>query len=231
MALLSGYGKAGTEHPERGFGYSALGGAEANAKFDKDTTELRNSQMKEITNIKNLQDKEDDARKRGDVKSVEEFIAKQKDAQFKLFELQNQEKTAAATYENAQTNKAKLPIEQQQANAQMLIAQRGHAPNAIQSLEALYEKNPELAKMYLGQGKVGIMTLEDAYKAVVTDPKNMGLTDAEKQKKATELHRWAAGQNVPKTMTMADVKTTAKNSGKSEQEVMDMAKKNGYTIQ
>jgi hypothetical protein len=30
---------------------------------------------------------------------------------------------------------------------------------------------------------------------------------------------------------MADVKTTAKNSGKSEQEVMDMAKKNGYTIQ
>jgi hypothetical protein len=112
-----------------------------------------------------------------------------------------------------------------------MTARRGHAPNAIQSLEALYSTNPELAKMYLGQGKVGVMTLEEAYKAVATDPRNMGLTDAEKQKKATELHRWAAGQNAPKTMTMADVKTTAKESRKSEQEVIDMAKKNGYTIQ
>jgi hypothetical protein len=231
MSILSGYAKAGSEHPERGFGYAAAGGSESGAKFDKEMTELRNNQMKEITNIKNLQDKEDDARKRGDVKGVEDAIAKQKDAQFKLYELKNQEQTSAATWQNAQTNAAKLPIEQQQANAQMLIAQRGHAPNAIQSLEALYERNPDLAKMYMGQGKVGTMTLEEAYKAVATDPRNMGLTDAEKQKKATELHRWAAGQNAPKTMSMADVKTTAKNSGKSEQEVMDMAKKNGYTIQ
>jgi len=231
MALLSGYGRAGTEHPEKGFGYAALGGADANAKFDKDTTELRNSQMKEITTIKNLQDKEDDARKRGDAKGIEEAIAKQKEAQFKLYELQNQERTSAASYMNAQTNASELPIRQQQADAATMTARRGHAPNAIQSLEALYSTNPELAKMYLGQGKVGVMTLEEAYKAVATDPRNMGLTDAEKQKKATELHRWAAGQNAPKTMSMADVKTTAKNSGKSEQEVMDMAKKNGYTIQ
>lgn len=231
MSILRGYAKAGSEHPERGFGYAAASGSESSAKFDKEMNELRNNQMKEITTIKNLQDKEDDARKRGDAKGIEEAISAQKKAKMDLYKLQNEEQAAGAAWQNSQTNLAELPIRQQQANAAMMTAQRGHAPNAIQSLEALYKTNPDLAKMYLGQGKVGTMTLEEAYKAVATDPKNIGLTDAQKQQKATELHRWAAGQNAPKTMTMADVKTTAKNSGKSEQEVMDMAKKNGYTIQ
>jgi hypothetical protein len=231
MSILRGYAKAGSEKPERGFGYAAASGSESAAKFDKEIKELRNNQMKEITTIKNLQDKEDDARKRGDAKGIEEAISAQKKAKMDLYKLQNEEQAAGAAWQNAQTNLAELPIRQQQANAAMMNAQRGHAPNAIQSLEALYKTNPDLAKMYLGQGKVGTMTLEEAYKAVATDPRNIGLTDAQKQQKATELHRWAAGQNAPKTMTMADVKTTAKNSGKSEQEVMDMAKKNGYTIQ
>jgi len=228
MARLSSFAQA---KPTSGFGVQMAASSDAGQKLQKEQDALRDKQATEMNALQAGIAKEDDARKRGDAKGIEDAIAKQKDAQFKLYELANQERTSAASYMNAQTNASELPIKQQQANAQTIQAQRGHAPNAIQSLEALYKTNPDLAKMYLGQGKVGTMTLEEAYKAVVTDPRNMGLTDAQKQQKATELHRWAAGQNTPKTMTMADVKTTAKNSGKSEQEVMDMAKKNGYTIQ
>jgi len=228
MARLSAFAQA---KPTSGFGVQMAASSDAGQKLQKEQEALRDKQATEMNALQAGIAKEDDARKRGDAKGIEDAIAKQKDAQFKLYDLANQERTSAASYMNAQTNASELPIKQQQANAQTIQAQRGHAPNAIQSLEALYKTNPDLAKMYLGQGKVGTMTLEEAYKAVATDPKNMGLTDAQKQQKATELHRWAAGQNTPKTMTMADVKTTAKNSGKSEQEVMDMAKKNGYTIQ
>jgi len=228
MARLSSFAQA---KPTSGFGVQMAASSDTGQKLQKEQDALRDKQATEMNALQAGIAKEDDARKRGDAKGIEDAIAKQKDAQFKLYELANQERTSAASYMNAQTNASELPIKQQQANAQTIQAQRGHAPNAIQSLEALYKTNPDLAKMYLGQGKVGTMTLEEAYKAVVTDPRNMGLTDAQKQQKATELHRWAAGQNTPKTMTMADVKTTAKNSGKSEQEVMDMAKKNGYTIQ
>jgi hypothetical protein len=228
MARLSSFAQA---KPTSGFGVQMAASSDAGQKLQKEQDALRDKQATEMNALQSGIAKEDDARKRGDAKGIEDAIAKQKDAQFKLYELANQEKTSAAAYENAQTNKAKLPFEEMSARAHLVQAQRGHAPNAIQSLEALYKTNPDLAKMYLGQGKVGTMTLEEAYKAVATDPKNMGLTDAQKQQKATELHRWAAGQNAPKTMSMADVKTTAKNSGKSEQEVMDMAKKNGYTIQ
>jgi hypothetical protein len=228
MARLSSFAQA---KPTSGFGVQMAASSDAGQKLQKEQEALRDKQATEMNALQAGIAKEDDARKRGDAKGIEDAIAKQKDAQFKLYELANQERTSAASYMNAQTNASELPIKQQQANAQTIQAQRGHAPNAIQSLEALYKTNPDLAKMYLGQGKVGTMTLEEAYKAVATDPRNIGLTDAQKQQKASELHRWAAGQNAPKNMTMADVKTTAKNSGKSEQEVMDMAKKNGYTIQ
>jgi hypothetical protein len=118
MSILRGYAKAGSENPERGFGYAAASGSESAAKFDKEMKELRNNQMKEITTIKNLQDKEDDARKRGDAKGIEEAISAQKKAKMDLYKLQNEEKTSAAVYMNAQTNLAELPIKQQQANAQ-----------------------------------------------------------------------------------------------------------------
>lgn len=149
MALLSGYGRAGTEHPEKGFGYAALGGAEADAKFNKDTTELRNSQMKEITAIKNSQDKEDDARKRGDAKGIEDAIAKQKEAQFKLYELQNQERTSAASYMNAQTNAAELPIKQQTAMASLMHARASMRPTDFENRLNLLKTDPDTyLKMY-----------------------------------------------------------------------------------
>ena len=149
MSILSGYAKAGSEHPERGFGYAAAGGSESGAKFDKEMTELRNNQMKEITTIKNLQDKEDDARKRGDAKGIEDAIAKQKEAQFKLYELQNQERTSAASYMNAQTNAAELPIKQQTAMASLMHAKASMRPTDFENRLNLLKTDPDTyLKMY-----------------------------------------------------------------------------------
>jgi len=184
MATLSAFAQA---KPTSGFGVQMGVGADAGFKMQKEQDALRDKQATEMNALQAGIAKEDDARKRGNAKGVEDAIAKQKDAQFKLYELANQEKTSAAAYENAQTNKAKLPFEEMSARAHLVQAQRGHAPNAIQSLEALYKTNPELAKMYMGQGKVGTMTLEEAYKSVNTDIRNSNLSEAQKVQKARDL--------------------------------------------
>jgi hypothetical protein len=184
MATLSAFAQA---KPTSGFGVQMGVGADAGFKMQKEQDALRDKQATEMNALQAGIAKEDDARKRGNAKGVEDAIAKQKDAQFKLYELANQEKTSAAAYENAQTNKAKLPFEEMSARAHLVQAQRGHAPNAIQSLEALYKTNPELAKMYMGQGKVGVMTLEEAYKSVNADIRNNSLSEAQKVQKARDL--------------------------------------------
>jgi hypothetical protein len=184
MATLSAFAQA---KPTSGFGVQMGVGADAGFKMQKEQDALRDKQATEMNALQAGIAKEDDARKRGNAKGVEDAIAKQKDAQFKLYELANQEKASAATYMNAQTNAADLPIRQQQADAATMTARRGHAPNALQSLEALYKTNPELAKMYMGQGKVGTMTLEEAYKSVNADIRNNSLSEAQKVQKARDL--------------------------------------------
>jgi hypothetical protein len=208
MTRLSAFSQAKATD---GFGAQMGASSDAGQKFDKEQQALRDKQATEMNALQLGIAKEDDARKRGDAKGIEDAIAKQKEAQFKLYELQNQERNSAAVYMNAQTNVAELPIKQQTSNAQMISAQRGHAPNAVQSLESLYARNPELAKLYLGQGKVGVMTLEEAYKAVVNDPRNMGLTDAQKQQKAAELHKWANGGQGNQQSTAKYPPTTVKD--------------------
>jgi hypothetical protein len=44
-----------------------------------------------------------------------------------------------------------------------------------------------LASKIQGQGKAGVMTFEEAYKAIAIDPKNMALSEIEKAQKAREL--------------------------------------------
>lgn len=86
----------------------------------------------------------------------------------------------------------------------------------------------------------------------ILDPKNLDSTNAQKQAAQESLDRLrqqlqalgaqqvvppAAGAPAPapttgvKTMTMADVRATAQSSGRTEQEVINAAKKAGYTIQ
>jgi ABC-type branched-subunit amino acid transport system ATPase component len=170
MARLSSFAMAA---PEKGFGYQGAVSYEAGEKMQREQEALRDKQAVEMNALQLSIAKEDDARKRGNAKEITQAIADQKAAKFKIAELRNQEINSFANMTqaetgrfNAQTNAAELPIKQQTSNAQLISAQRGHAPNAIQSLESLYARNPELAKLYLGQGKVGVMTLEEAYKAV-----------------------------------------------------------------
>jgi hypothetical protein len=98
---------------------------------------------------------------------------------------------------------------------------------------ALAKNNPELFAKMQGQSKSGMMTLEEAYKAVIQDPMNATLTEEQKRQKAKELYNWASagGNSAPKVMSMADVRETAKKSGRTEQQVIDAAKSKGYTIQ
>lgn len=116
MARLSSFAQA---KPTSGFGVQMAASSDAGQKLQKEQEALRDKQATEMNALQSGIAKEDDARKRGDAKGIEDAIAKQKDAQFKLYELANQEKTASATYENAQTNKAKLPFEEMQARAQL----------------------------------------------------------------------------------------------------------------
>ena len=52
----------------------------------------------------------------------------------------------------------------------------------------------ELAKLYLGQGKTGTMTLEEAFKSVQNDPMAATMTEDQKRALAMERYRWASGQ-------------------------------------
>jgi hypothetical protein len=168
-----------TAAPEKGFGYAAAMGSEAGEKFDRETAALRDKQAMEMADLNKNMAKEEDARRRGDVAGVE---------------------AARAAQVKNRHDLAKLQIEQQTANAQTKQAEASwyHAthpqPNQITSFEQLYNRNPELAKLYLGQGKTGTMTLEEAFKSVQNDPLAASMTEDQKRALAMERYRWASGQ-------------------------------------
>lgn len=194
MARLSAFSQAA---PEKGFGYQSAVASEAAGKMQKEQEALRDKQAVEMNALQMSVAKEDDARKRGNAKGVEDEIAVQKKLKLDILKLQNEEKMVESSYMNALTNRAELPFKATNAQANMIQAQRPHALNSIQSLEDLYQNNPELAKMYLGQAKVGVMTKEDAYKAVLLDPKSFALSETQKQEAADKLYNWANGKNNP----------------------------------
>jgi hypothetical protein len=143
MATLSAFSQA---KPTSGFGVQMGVGADAGFKMQKEQDALRDKQATEMNALQAGIAKEDDARKRGDAKGIEDAIAKQKEAQFKLYELANQEKTASATYENAQTNKAKLPFEEMQARAQLnqSLSSLAHSrrPTSEEFAYKMYKEDP-----------------------------------------------------------------------------------------
>jgi len=143
MARLSSFAQA---KPTSGFGVQMAASSDTGQKLQKEQDALRDKQATEMNALQSAIAKEDDARKRGNAKGVEDAIAKQKDAQFKLYELANQEKTASATYENAQTNKAKLPFEEMQARAQLnqSLSSLAHSrrPTSEEFAYKMYKEDP-----------------------------------------------------------------------------------------
>lgn len=86
------------------------------------------------------------------------------------------------------------------AGRQAAAAERTAArPSSIAELAELYRTNPEIARLVQGQAKSGALTFEDAYKLVAADPKNMGLTDAQKAQKARDLMALGAGMGAAPT--------------------------------
>lgn len=166
-AMLRGYAQA---NPTDTFGVQLAAGGDKMAAFDKETAALRDKQQLDMIGYQKELAKEEDSRKRGDVKGVEEARAAQQKYQMDL---------------------AKLEIDRQNAAANMMQAGR---PTTFEQQAALARTNPDLFRLIQGQGKAGVMTLEEAYKTVLTDPMSATMTDEQKRQKAREIYNWANGQ-------------------------------------
>lgn len=180
-ASLSGFATAA---PEKGFGYAAAMGAEAGTKFDRETAALRDKQAMEMADLNKNMEKEEDARRRGDVKGVEDARAAQAKNKIDLAKLENEQVTAAAHARSADAS---------MLGAQASMYHATHPQSQITQFEELYKRNPELAKLYLGQGKSGMMTLEEAFKTVQTDPLAATMTEDQKWALAQQRYQRANG--------------------------------------
>jgi hypothetical protein len=216
MARLAAIGQAKATD---GFFGGLADSAVVGQKFDKEQQALRDRQSTEMNALQLSMAKEDDARKRGDATAVKTERAAQEASKQKLLELginasmaSSAEVNAASNKMNAETNKAELPIKREQVRVALIAAGKPHAPTNIEAFAALYAKSPEVARLYLGQGKTGTMTYEEALKFVAGLPKNMGLTDTQLREKATEYYQYAAGQNAPPAFKEGDKDKS--NSGK-----------------
>jgi hypothetical protein len=83
-----------------------------------------------------------------------------------------------------QKERADVANKEKMLEVQRLAATK---PSSVEFLAQLYKTDPELASKIQGQGKAGVMTFEEAYKAIAIDPKNMALSEIEKAQKAREL--------------------------------------------
>jgi hypothetical protein len=134
MRMLSAYGSAA---PEKG-GLMALGAAgEASINYRKEQQVLQDKQDLEMTKLYEAMAKEDDARKRGDLKSAESYLAQQKEHRAKIIDLEQKQGQVDAQMLNARAN--------------MIQAQRGPQPPAVPAEIQILErrmKDPEFNRQY-----------------------------------------------------------------------------------
>jgi hypothetical protein len=92
-ALLRGYAQA---NPTDTLGVQLAAGSEKMSAFDKETAALRDKQASDMAALQKEIIKEDNARKRGDVKAVEDAQKNQKDIELKMRKLDIDEQVARA---------------------------------------------------------------------------------------------------------------------------------------
>jgi hypothetical protein len=121
MATLAAFSKAA---PEKGLGYQLGVASEARAALSKEQNILRDKQDTEMAALYNSMAKEEDARKRGDMKAVELELKNQREHRAKIVDLEQKQEQVDAQMLNARAN--------------MVQAQRGpQAPAEIQLVEKI----------------------------------------------------------------------------------------------
>lgn len=121
MATLAAFSEAA---PEKGLGYQMGQAGKARAAMVKEQEALKDKQDTEMAALYNSMAKEEDARKRGDMKAVETELANQKAHKIKIIELENQSTQAQAQMINAMASRTQ--------------AERGpQAPAEIQLVERI----------------------------------------------------------------------------------------------
>jgi hypothetical protein len=179
--------------------------------FDKETAALRDKQALDMAGLQSSIAKEDDARKRGDVAGATAARKEQREFENKLTELGTQGRMADAAMRNAAAHEVQAGASVISANAQ---AQ--HVRNELRKIDATLKENPLTA--ILAKEWAGNIMLQKEYPQVLDFLAKQGFIPNAKTSGGT-------------VMSMADVARTARESGKTQQQVIDMAKSKGFTIQ
>jgi hypothetical protein len=184
---------------------------EGMAAYDKETIAMRDKQALDMAGSQSAMAKEDDARKRGDVAGATAARKEQREFENKLTELGTQGRMADAAMRNAAAHEVQAGASVISANAQ---AQ--HVRNELRKIDATLKENPLTA--ILAKEWAGNIMLQKEYPQVLDFLAKQGFIPNAKTSGGT-------------VMSMADVARTARESGKTQQQVIDMAKSKGFTIQ
>jgi hypothetical protein len=185
---------------------------EGMAAYDKETIALRDKQALDMAGLQAAMAKEDDARKRGDVAGATSARKEQREYENKLAELGTQSRMASAAESNAASQMIKAGASVVSANAQ---AQ--HVKNEMAKIDATLKENPLVS--ILAKEWAGNIMLQKEYPQVLDFLSRQGLRPNAK----------ISGSGT--VMSMSDVARTARESGKTQQQVIEAAKAKGFTIQ
>jgi hypothetical protein len=181
---------------------------EGMAAYDKETIAMREKQALDMAGLQAAMAKEDDARKRGDVAGATAARKEQRELENKLAELKTQGRMADAAMINAAAHQVSAGAQVMSAKAQMQ-----HYGNVLANMN---KENPLVgaaAKEYFGN-----ILLQKQYPSIFEYLKSQGL-----QPNAANIGG--------KMMSMDDVAKTARESGKTQQQVIDAARAKGFTVQ
>jgi hypothetical protein len=172
---------------------------------------LRDKQALDMAGLQAAMAKEDDARKRGDVAGATAARKEQREFENKLTELGTQGRMADAAMRNAAAHEVQAGASVISANAQ---AQ--HVRNELRKIDATLKENPLTA--ILAKEWAGNIMLQKEYPQVLDFLAKQGFRPNAKTSGGT-------------VMSMDDVAKTARESGKTQQQVIDAARAKGFTVQ
>jgi len=126
MATLAAYSEAA---PEKGLGYQMGQAAKVRTALVKEQEALKDKQDTEMASLYSSMAKEEDARKRGDMKAVETELANQKAHKIKIIELENQSTQAQAQMINAMANRTQAERGPQASSDVQMVERMMRDPN------------------------------------------------------------------------------------------------------